>query len=263
MRQRLSSVVFIALIVFLAISGAQGAETPVVSLADPAGDDYGPGTYVYPTNSVFSPGAFDIAKFEVYKEADEARFEITLAESIANPWGGPNGISVQMFQIYVDSERSSGFAECIPGANVAFADDSRWDKAIICEGGWGTEVEDIMAGLVDDDMRSCIHVAKKASVTGRTIRIWVPVSWLGTPSPGWGYQVLLMGQEGSKDVMDGIKVRRVLRERTEWQFGGSDESGYHPNVLDMLTEPGADQKAILGSYSKEKDTFAIVSHVYR
>ncbi|MCR4401239.1 MAG: hypothetical protein NUW12_00420 [Firmicutes bacterium] len=262
MRQRLSVVMLVALIVLLGVSTAEGTEAPVSSLTDPVDDDYGPGTYVYPTNSVFFPGAFDIVKFEVYKEADEARFEITLAKPIANPWGGPNGVSVEMFHIYVDSEKSSGFAECVPGANVAFAEDSLWDKAVLCEGGWGTEVEDIMAGLVDDEMRSCIHVAKKASVVGNTIRIWVPLSWLGTPSPGWGYQVLLMGQEGSKDVMDGIKVRRVLRERTEWQFGGSDESGYHPNVLDMLTKPGVDQRAILSSYSKDKDTFAIVSHVY-
>ncbi|MEW6226891.1 MAG: glucodextranase DOMON-like domain-containing protein [Bacillota bacterium] len=262
MWRRLGSTVWILLLVFLVTSSVYGAEKPVVSIVDPEGDDCGPGTYVYPTNAVFYPGAFDIVKFEAYAEETEVRFEITLAQPISNPWGGPNGVSAQMFHIYMDTDKSSGFTECVPGANVTFAGGSRWDKAIICEGGWGTEVEDIMKDLVDPDMASNIHVAKKASVTGATIRIWVPVKWLGKPAPGWGYQVLLMGQEGSRDVMDGIKVRRILRQRTEWQFGGSDESGYHPNVIDMLSRTGEDQRTILSTYSKANDTFAVVSHVY-
>ncbi len=263
MLRRLTTLVGVVLLVFLVALGAYAAEEPVFSVDDPLGDDYGPGTYVYPTNSVFYPGAFDIEEFEVYVEEGKVRFEITLAEPIANPWGGPNGVSAQMFHVYVDSDESSGYAECIPGANVTFADDSLWDKAVICEGGWGTEVEDLMAELVDEEMAADILVAKNASTDGRTIKIWAPTDWLGVPQPGWGYQLLVMGQEGSRDVMDGIKVRRVLRERAEWQFGGGDESGYQPNVIDMLTAPGEDQRAILSAYSKEDDTFAVISHLYR
>jgi len=260
-RSTLATAVCAAAILALAAFGASAA-TPVIGMSDPVGDDYGPGSYVYPTNSVFAPGAFDIVKFEVFSEGEEVRFDIAMAAPIGNPWGGPNGISVQMYQIYIDTDQDAGYAECIPGANVTFADDSLWDKAIVCEGGWGTEVEDAIAANVDPDMAAHIHVAHKASVSVATLSIWVPADWLGTPADGWGYQVLVMSQEGSREVMDGIKVRRVLAERTEWQLGGSDESGYHPNVVDMLDLPGVDQKTTLSAFSKDDDVFAVVSHIY-
>ena len=45
---------------------------------DPEGDDYGPGTYVYPRNKAFQPykGLFDLLSFKV-SEAEEARVILT------------------------------------------------------------------------------------------------------------------------------------------------------------------------------------------
>jgi len=34
-------------------------------VADPTGDDKGPGTYTYPTDAVYTPGSFDLVAFEV------------------------------------------------------------------------------------------------------------------------------------------------------------------------------------------------------
>ena len=62
--------------------GARGATSTVTRtvlsygdrigwLADPAGDDNGPGTYVYPANAVYSPGTFDLTGTDVYDRGDQ------------------------------------------------------------------------------------------------------------------------------------------------------------------------------------------------
>ena len=42
--------------------------TIVFEMEDPTGDDYGPGSYVYPANQLFEPfkGIFDLQKFSVH-----------------------------------------------------------------------------------------------------------------------------------------------------------------------------------------------------
>ena len=46
---------------WLLSSGAYAAE---YVFTDPAGDDNGPGNYVYPTDAVYSPGSFDLVEFK-------------------------------------------------------------------------------------------------------------------------------------------------------------------------------------------------------
>ena len=51
--------------------------TRVGGLTDPAGDDNGPGTYVYPTNSAFAPGGFDLTALDVFTDGDQVVFVAT------------------------------------------------------------------------------------------------------------------------------------------------------------------------------------------
>lgn len=249
---------------FLGIAlSAQVIAAPVISLTDPAGDDYGPGTYTYPTNAVFYPKAFDMTGFWVADGSDEVTLVIEMASPIANAWSGPNGISAQMFHIYIDdlSSDSEGFTEGIPGANLFF--ETPWKKAVLCEGGWGTEVEDLMNDRADEGMKKAVYVAHKAKSSANALEISVPKSFIGKPVAGWGFQVAVLGQEGSKESMDGVKVRRILPVNTEWQFGGaSDQSVFHPNVLDILLPDGKDQKEVLGGFSVDDEMWAIVPLIY-
>lgn len=258
--------VMVVLLVGLIGAGVvHGQGAVLFSATDSAGDDNGPGTYVNPTNSVFYPNAFDVAGFEVVDEGENVVFKIRMAAPVANPWGGPNGMSVQMFQIYVDTDhqKDSGFVEAIPGANVSFASDEAWEKAILAEGGWGNEVEEMLKASAFDEMLAAIQVSHSAKVEGDVVSIPVPKSWLGNPSKSWGYQVVVLGQEGSKEAMDGVKVRRILKNSTEWQFGGSDESGVHPNALDILVPKGKDQHAILKAYDAAAGTYATIPMLYQ
>ncbi|MEU4745659.1 glucan 1,4-alpha-glucosidase, partial [Actinosynnema sp. NPDC023658] len=93
----------------------------VGGLTDPAGDDCGPGTYVYPTNSAFSPDSFDLTRFDVFRDGDRVRFVTRVAGAITNPWGG-NGMSVQRVNVLLrDPAQSTTTAPGLPGTNTATA----------------------------------------------------------------------------------------------------------------------------------------------
>ncbi|HEU68807.1 MAG TPA: hypothetical protein ENN53_06320, partial [Candidatus Acetothermia bacterium] len=62
----------------------QGVE--VWAMDDPAGDDHGPGTYVYPLNSVFAErGLFDLLRYAVYDAGDRWQLGFDFP-TLPNPW---------------------------------------------------------------------------------------------------------------------------------------------------------------------------------
>ena len=104
--------------------------TRVGGLSDPAGDDNGPGTYTYPTNSAFARGGFDLTGLSVFTDGDDALFVATIAGAVVNPWGGDE-ISHQRFNVYLG--RGSGApAHALPGTNLDTA--GGWDVAVVGDG---------------------------------------------------------------------------------------------------------------------------------
>ena len=103
---------------------------------DPEGDDYGPGTYTYPTNAVFEPGVFDLTAFEVYETENDVIFHVQFKGPIDNVWGSPIGLSVQTIDIYIDTDgiAGSGSTEALAGRRVRIADDSAWEYADLGRG---------------------------------------------------------------------------------------------------------------------------------
>ena len=79
--------------------------TRIGGFTDPAGDDNGPGSYVYPTDSAFVPGAFDLTKLDVFINGTQAFFVAQIAGQVTNPFGGYD-ILLQHLDVYLGS--SSG-----------------------------------------------------------------------------------------------------------------------------------------------------------
>ncbi|RME06836.1 MAG: hypothetical protein D6812_01035, partial [Deltaproteobacteria bacterium] len=108
-----------------------------IEMLDPVGDDDGPGTYIYPTDPVYTAGSFDITKFEVEDKGDHVEFRVTVNAKIEDPWDSRawqgNGFSVQMAQIYIDMDHQpeSGIRQALPGMNVTFVPESYWERCII------------------------------------------------------------------------------------------------------------------------------------
>ena len=47
----------------------------------------------------------------------------------------------------------------------------------------------------------------------------------------------------------------------EWKFGGGDDGGYDPNIVDCLLPDGYDQEEVLSSYDNGLGTYAIIPAV--
>src|SRR5690625_4968470 len=100
-------------------------------LTDPEGDDNGPGSYTYPTNSVFNPGSLDLTGFDVYEDGDVVRLVVSTAGSINNPWGG-DGMSTQRVNIYLRDGDSTETTELLPGTNMSAA--GAWKYVVVADG---------------------------------------------------------------------------------------------------------------------------------
>jgi len=93
-----------------------------LSIDDPLGDDHGPGGYTYPTDDVFVPGSYDLVRFEAGVEGDDLVFTFVVDAVVGNPWGSASGLSIQTFDVYVDSDPGSatGPACCSTAATRPF-----------------------------------------------------------------------------------------------------------------------------------------------
>ena len=131
-------------------SGGTAAETRTVlsygerigGLADPAGDDNGPGTYVYPANPVYGPGTFDLTSMTAYRDGDSYVFVTGIAGALTNPFGGDQ-ISHQKVNVYVGDAAAAGPAPALPGTNLDTA--TGWDRVVVVDGRFD------QAGVYDTD----------------------------------------------------------------------------------------------------------------
>jgi alpha-amylase/alpha-mannosidase (GH57 family) len=211
---------------------------------DVLGDDFGPGSYTYPTDSVFTPGSYDLAGFTVGLSGDELVFEFSVASPISNPWDSPVGLSIQTFDVYIDTDRvaGSGANMLIDGRNAAVASPGGWERMLTIEG-WEpalftatsnddvTETQPTMTTLVfGDEGRVVVRVARELFPEG-------------DPSM-WGYAVAVMSQEGFPSP--GVRrIRDVEPVAQQWRIGGGDGSINGTRILDILWPVEGVQEAML------------------
>ncbi|MGE5599556.1 MAG: glucodextranase DOMON-like domain-containing protein [Bacteroidota bacterium] len=206
--------------------------------ADPAGDDYGPGTYIYPRNKAFEPwrGLYDLRAFAVIATAREVHFDLTLAD-LRNPWSAPEGFSHQLFEIYLHRGQGNGRTEPLArGAYVRFAPEYPWD-VLLKAAPWDSS-ELIILGADGQPRKAPLQ----AGLAGpRTVRLSVPRNLIGEPQPSWRYYVLV----GSYDGFGEDNFRPIMAKAGEWHFGGGRDDGLEPQVIDLLAPAR-------GRYSQEK-----------
>ncbi len=206
-----------------------------ITFKDPRGDDNGPGTYVYPTDTVYKKGSFDLTKFVVEKDGDNVEFTSTMGAKIENPWNMKQGFSTQMLFIFIDTDgkEGSGHTEGLPGLNLEFSPSSAWEKVIIVSPQESArvknEVETKAASLKD-----AIVVPGTITVRGNNITALVKASALGEGDPSqWGFQVVVQSNEGFPQGGD-LLTRKVNEYEGQHRFGGGHEAECDPHVIDLL-----------------------------
>ena len=212
--------------------------TLVLDVSDPVHDDNGPGNYVYPTSSSFNDGAFDIQGFQVYDAGTEVIFRVRTRD-LTETFGSPLG--AQLVDIYVHDPAASttSTAAANPSRNFQVAPAFAWSRLIQAQG-FGQRYVDATGATLGT-----------LSITGnaisRFITIRVPKASLGQPGPGWGFTVVLAGQDGfSSD-----QARGFAPTPQDFAFGvcATATADPHctadpatvPKLMDVITPAGVNQ----------------------
>ncbi len=217
--------------------------TQILKVSDPVGDDNGPGTYQYPTNSSFAPGGFDLTGLQV----NETGTDVYIQASIRNlvPTFG-NSFGAQLLDLYVanPSATSTSTAAAYPQLNYTIAPADAWSERLEAQGfappvwvnAGGTSLGSVQQ-VVDDP--------------SGTITLIVPQSVFGTVGSGWVFTVALTGQNG----FNSYQARDFTATPGAYTFGVCAPGGtapicsYNPSlvpyVIDTITPPGVQQSTEL------------------
>jgi C-terminal binding-module, SLH-like, of glucodextranase len=131
--------------VILSAGAVTTAPAVLFTLEDPAGDDDGDGSLLYPLRDDLAPGALDLRSLTASADNDGTMFEATFAQPIRRPdrraidAGGGTLDSIASLgfytfnvDIYVDTDRreGSGRTALLPGRVAEAAPDSAWERVI-------------------------------------------------------------------------------------------------------------------------------------
>jgi glucoamylase len=217
--------------------------TVLMDVTDPTGDDNGPGNYAYPTASDFHAGAFDITDFKVILSPDGQTTTFKLETRDLSPtFGSPLG--AQLVDVYVHDPNAAAAdtstAASFPQRNYAIAAPAAWSRLL--------EVQGFGQRYIDTHGNTLATISISANAISRYITFSVPTASLGgTPGSGWGFTVVLTGQDGfSPD-----QARSFASTPQPFQFGvcATTSSDPHctvnpntvPKAMDVLTPPGVSQ----------------------
>jgi glucoamylase len=212
----------------------------ILDVSDPDGDDNGPGTYQYPTSDNFHAGAFDIQRFQVYDAGSDVIFRLKTRD-LTPTFGSPLGAQLVDVYVHVPGAAPTSTAASFAGRNYAIAPAFAWSRLIEVQG-FGQRYID--ANSVPNTLGV---VSISANAVSRFITFRVSKASLGTPAPGWGFTVVLTGQDGfSSDQARGFQPTPQ-----EFQFGVCAPGGTAPicsvdpstvpKALDVITPPGIAQ----------------------
>jgi carbohydrate-binding DOMON domain-containing protein len=209
----------------------------LLDVADPNSDDNGPGNYAYPTSGDFHAGAYDIQRFQVLDDGTNIIFRLQTRD-LSPTFGSPLG--AQLVDVYVHdplalaADTSTGAS--FPQRNYQIDPSFAWSRLV--------EVQGFGQRYIDAGGQTLGTVAINANRVSRFITFRVPKSSLGQPGPGWGFTVVLTGQDGfSFD-----QARSFAPTPQPFQFGVCatartdahctfDPNGV-PKALDVVAPPG-------------------------
>lgn len=203
-----------------------------IVIADPTGDDHGPGGYIYPTDAVYTSGSFDITELRVEAKGSRADVSVSVASQLDDPWGMGVGFATQMIFVFVDNA-DGGHTGTLPGLNIQFAEDSAWDKVILLSPQQkGRVIQEIEAKA--GDLAADIVVPTRTTGSGNTITAKLKMSDLGEGDPAtWGWQVVMQSNEGFPAEGD-LLTRKVNEFEGQHRFGGGTDYDCDPHVIDIL-----------------------------
>jgi glucoamylase len=218
---------------------SEGGGSTVLDVTDPAGDDNGPGTYQYPTDASFHAGAFDLTRFQVLSDGTFAYLRTTL-RNLDPTFGVTDGAQLLDVYVHVPGAASTSTSAAFASRNYAIASAGAWSQRIEAQGF-------AAPAWVDAAGHSVGTASVLAEQSDRTITIALPEAQFGTPASGWGFSVVLTGQDG----FGTDQARNFTATPGGFTFGVCAPGGTAPvcaadpntvpKAMDVLTPAGVSQ----------------------
>ena len=260
----------------LAIEGPKNSKL-LFSCDDPKNDDYGPGSYTYPSGPVYksNPDMFDITRIRVYEVGGFYRFDVEFKGKIVRSWPGfmghRNGWLLNVAEIYIDTDNKwgSGHKNAALGRNVSFKPESYWEKVVFINPVANDIIINEIRNKTDDlefaESLNDFIFPSNIDIYGYTLSATVNKSEIGGFNGKWGIQVLSTALDNSSSS-NTFYNKRIYKSPTDDEFGGASELFGSPNVLDIIVPSGMSQKEILSQYRVHPNysyaRFAVVPMVY-
>lgn len=226
----------------------------IFTYADPEGDDYGPGTYTYPTSSEFVEGVFDLLNFTVSKIDSNVMLKFIFKTLGGNPWNGQYGFSLQYMHVFIDTDGVSGSGQTHSfGSRVNISANDAWEIGLRIGPGWtGSNVITFANGT---ELSWLMTIETEGE---DTINAKIPIPIIGEPNENWKYAVLVMSWDGFAPN----NIREVGVTAQAYLGGGAESeaviAGVQSYVYDLLVPAGKNQTDILKSYSIDPPKYATV-----
>jgi glycogen debranching enzyme len=208
-------------------------EQSVIHVADPTGDDKGPGRYTYPTTTNLKPGSLDLVNFEVRKSDKNTRFILTF-KNLSNPgWHPEYGFQLTYTAIALHRVGTTEKEGRHVGQNSQMIVPGNFSFDRIIYVGGGLRVCDGTGKILAEYLP--VPGGEKnplGNILTRTVEFTLPVELIGSPQQGWRYVVCVGAQDDHGGAGIG-EFRSVEREAREWVGGGKRNPG-DSNVYDVL-----------------------------
>jgi glucoamylase len=207
---------------------AEGGGSTVLDVTDPTGDDNGPGTYQYPTNSSFVAGSFDLTRFQVLSDGTYAYLRVTL-RTLVPTFGATDGAQLLDVYVHVPGASATSTQAAFASRNYTIAPAGAWSQRV--------EVQGFASPVWVNAAGTSVGTASALAVQAdKTITVALPEAQFGTPTSGWGFSVVLTGQDGfSPDL-----ARAFTATPGAYTFGVCAPAGTAPICsVDPTTVPKA------------------------
>ena len=203
--------------------------TLIFSADDLDGDDNGPGNFAYPTSDNFKAGAYDLQRFEVYDAGSDIVFRVRTRD-LTPTFGSPLGAQLVDVYVHVPGAATTSTAASFPQRNYVIAPAGAWSRLL--------EVQGFGQRFIDPNGTTVGTITIRGNAISRFITFTVPKSALGTPTAGWGFTVVLTGQDGfSPD-----NARGFQSTPQDFQFGVCAPG--NPDTVHCSVDPNTVPKAM-------------------
>ena len=218
---------------------AEGGGSTVRDVTDPTGDDNGPGTYQYPTAADFVAGSFDLTRFQVLSDGTYAYLRVTL-RTLVPTFGALDGAQLLDFYVHVPGASSTSTQAAYASRNYTIAPSGAWSQRVEVQG----FASPVWVNAAGNSVGTASALALQAD---KTITVALPEAQFGIPTSGWGFSVVLAGQDGfSPDL-----ARAFTATPGAYTFGVCAPGGTAPicsvdpstvpKAMDVITPAGVSQ----------------------